>query len=370
MIGRTVLSLRGVLTAVAAAAGLFLAVPVLLVGLPFWGMGFAVRAGSGLWRRMRIEASPWQELVRFEPVVGWRPRAGLRAYAEGSRVFRLTTDREGWRGRATLEDAGIVVFGDSFAFGHGADDGDFFADLRKHPTVKSVGANGYNMVQALLWMERLSDRLGDKLVVWFVYYGNDLYENLRPNLDRYRMPFVRQQEGSDWEIVTSHVREEPWPFPTPRRYYARLAEICCPTFLSERVFAACRYLIRRGQSVCGEAGASLAIMGIPDITQISTEGIHRLEMAAPAGQRPDAALPDRRLREICGQFGLPFVALRDHLGPEHHQEGDCHWNRRGHRRVAALLAELHARRVTSPATEMAPARHGDTSRPLREAVIP
>ena len=264
-------------------------------------------------------------------------------------------------------DADIVVFGDSFAFGHGADDRDFFAEVSSHPVIKAIGSNGYNLVQSLLWMERLASQLEGKLVVWFVFYGNDLYENLRPNLDRYRMPFLRQVAGTtSWEIVTSHVREEPWPFPTYRRYHERLAEICCPTYLSQRVFAAFRHLAERGREVCREVGADLAIIGIPDITQITADGVLRLEELAPTGQRLDVSLPDRRLRQICAQLGLPFVALRDHLGPEDHQHDDCHWNRRGHRKVAALIAQLHAQQAltTEPAGS-----DGRAQAALQEAAI-
>ncbi len=359
--------LRAFLTTLTASLGLVLSLPVVLIGLPFWGVSATVRAGAWLQRRLRPQPSPWQDLVQFEPIVGWRPRAELRAHAEGSRVFHVTTDAGGWRGHTALADADIVVFGDSFAFGHGADDRDFFAEVRSRPTIKAIGSNGYNLVQSLFWMERLAPQLEGKLVAWFVYYGNDLYENLRPNLDRYRMPFVRQVAGTtSWEIVTSHVREEPWPFPTQRRYHERLAEICCPTFLSQRAFAAVRHLAERGREVCREVGADLAIIGIPDITQINAEGIRRLEGLAPAGHRPDVSLPDRRLREICAQLGLPFVALRDHLGPEDHLQGDCHWSRGGHRKVAALLAGLHAEHEVSSAPVHA---GGRAAAPLQEAVI-
>ena len=55
------------------------------------------------------------------------------------------------------------------------------------------------MVQTLLWMERLKDRLAGKLVVWLVFYGNDLMDNLHPNFDRYRTPFVRSRDdGAGW----------------------------------------------------------------------------------------------------------------------------------------------------------------------------
>jgi len=146
-------------------------------------------------------------------------------------VCHLTTDGEGWRGRTELRESDIVVFGDSFAFGYGVDDKKFFAGLNPDVRIKSIGVNGYNMVQSLFWMERLSVQLTGKLVVWFVYFGNDLYENLQPNLERYRMPFVRSFNGTgDWEIVTSHINATKWPFSSERRYHQRSQKFAVQLF--------------------------------------------------------------------------------------------------------------------------------------------
>src|SRR5690606_22804464 len=134
---------------------------------------------------------------------------------------------KGWRGSRTLDECGIVVFGDSFAFGYGADDRAVYSELDRELDVKPIGVNGYNMVQSFLWMERYAGHLEGKLVVWLIYHGNDLYENLCPNLDHYRMPFARETGGSDgWEIASEHVSVEPWPYPSKREYLAKLAEIC------------------------------------------------------------------------------------------------------------------------------------------------
>jgi hypothetical protein len=79
------------------------------------------------------------------------------------------------------------------------------------PRIKAIGANGYNMVQELLWMRRYAPQLAGKLVVWFVYHGNDLFDNLQPNVFQYRTPFVRERhDGRGWEVVTEHVRRSPW----------------------------------------------------------------------------------------------------------------------------------------------------------------
>jgi hypothetical protein len=103
-----------------------------------------------------------------------------------------------------MEQADTVVFGDSFAFGYGVDDTDHFANHVPRHAVKAIASPAYSMVHGLLWMERLADRLADKTVIWLVYSGNDLVDNLRPAMATYRMLFVREHDGT-WEIVTDHV---------------------------------------------------------------------------------------------------------------------------------------------------------------------
>ena len=104
--------------------GVLLVIPILFLALPFWGVSGATRAITGL---IRPKVLPWQQLIEYEPTVGWKPKSNLDAYANADGVFRLTTDAEGWRGPTSLEESEIVVFGDSFAFGYGADDKKFYA---------------------------------------------------------------------------------------------------------------------------------------------------------------------------------------------------------------------------------------------------
>lgn len=332
--------IRTTMTMLAAAAGLLATLPVVLLGLPFWFVGGATRAVRGLLGRVRGRALPWRRLMAYEPVVGWKPKPGIRARGRAARPYRIVTDAEGWRGRATLEESDVVVLGDSFAFGHGADERVLYANQHPRLRIKPVGTNGYSMVHGLLWLERLAPRLRGKTVVWFVYYGNDLYENLRPNLDRYRMPFVRQRATGAWEVVTRHVGPEPWPCPRPRRYLARLAEISSDGPLAKRVFSACGFLIDRARAVCTTAGAALVVVGVPSHHQLSPEGRAFLRRCSPEPEACDPLSVDRRLRAVCAERDVRFVALSEHLGPGDYSPDDGHWTARGHRRVAALLGHL------------------------------
>jgi hypothetical protein len=340
--GRT--ALRHLLAAVAALASLVVVVPVGVVLLVLWAVSAAAR---GVMRLTNPRTTPWEELVEFEPEVGWKPRPNLDCHAEdlAGDPFHVVTDASGWRGSAGLSSSDLVVFGDSFVFGYAMDDEDLFLRHAGEARVMAMGAPGYSMVQPVLWMERLGAELQGKLVVWMVYLGNDLYDSLRPSTDGYRSPAVRVAgDGTDPTIVTEHVREGRLGFPGDRGVEAYI-EICSDGPLSRRVFAAAEYLIERGRAACRASGADLVVVSIPELSAAPRGILERKLARGEASGRFDEGLPDRTLAAVCDGLGVEFVPLAEHLGPEHYLEVDWHWNRAGHRRVGRVLGDLHARWV-------------------------
>jgi hypothetical protein len=332
-------ALRALLALLTSLVGLFLVVPVVLLALPFW-----VMAGlTSFFRSMFDEPIvSWKKLIEFEPVVGWKPKANLSARAMADEPFHLTTDAFGWRGKRTIAESDLIVFGDSFAFGYGVDDRTMYAETVTDLRIKAVGVNGYNLVQSYLWMERYASLLEGKLVVWLIYHGNDLYENLCPNLDHYRMPFVRSASSGGWEIVTDHVSPDPWPYPSRRQYLEKLAEICTGGFLAERAFGACEFLIERAARTCSESGSELVVVTAPDASQIRPQGIASLRGMSRAPDRFDPDLPDHHIAAICRQAGVRFLALKDHVRAEDFKSRDVHWKPSGHRKFGRVLARLHS----------------------------
>jgi hypothetical protein len=333
--------IRTLLAALGAAVALVASVPVLLVGLPFWVVSALTRLVGSAVRRGQPESVPWSSVIEFMPEIGWRNRPGARARVRSDRSFQVTLDDDGWRGSRSIDESEILVFGDSFAFGHGVDDDAFFADRTSGVKVKALGADGYNMVQGLLWMERLRDRLDGKLVVWFAFYGNDLMDNLRTNLERYRTPFVKSglREG-EWEIVTEHVGPEPWPFDPHWGYRDKIAEICTPGHHADRAFSACDFLIGRAHDLCTAAGARLVVVGIPDVKMMDPRELPRLRERSSNATLFDPGIPDSRLNAMCTSRGVPFVSLSGIVPVQDHLPNDCHWTAKGHGRVARLMERL------------------------------
>ena len=321
-----------------------LAAPAAVVAAPFWMVAGATRR---LPRLLRLEPQllAWMDAMQYEPVVGWRTRPNLNGYLEADGPFRFTTDAEGWRDASLgIDDAELLVFGDSYAFGQGVNDADLYSRHTNGIRTKALGSNGYSMVHAVLWMELLAERLAGRHVVWFVYLGNDLYDNLRPNYGRYRMPFVTQRDDG-WQIETSNVSEQQWPFPERHPdYAAELARLCTPSRQTDRALAAANYLIDWAHAVCSAAEARLSIVTVPRRDQIDPERLEGLRALSPDPVAFDAQLLDNALRSHCAEIGIPLVALADHLSHRDYFDVDIHWTTTGHRRVGRILSGLHQAR--------------------------
>jgi hypothetical protein len=332
---------RSLLVFIALVAALFLVLPVVAVGLVFVAVAGFVRLAESTFRS-GPQPGPWRDLVQYEPDIGWRPRPNLDSYATADDRFHLTTGPDGWRGQTPIEDADVVVFGDSFSFGHGADDDAMYTAFCDDLRVKAIGSDGYNMVHGLLWMKRLAPKLSGKLVVWFVYYGNDLHENILPAMGRYRMPYLAERpDQRGWEVVTDHVSPEPWLMPTPKSYHPVLAELCCDTHFSKRVFAACEHLIAEVNQICNHAGARLVIAGIPDRVQLTRPGRAKLATLAPQKACFDPAYLDNQMGLLCRGQDVSFVPMSDRLSARDYLVHDIHWRRTGHQKAARLLKEVH-----------------------------
>jgi hypothetical protein len=345
--------MRAILAAITTLVSLLCVAPVLVLVLPFWAIACLTRTIAPLFERPYVS---WQHLIEYDPHIGWKPKANLDAYYLASRDDMLTpyhiiTDAQGWPGTTSLAASQIVVFGDSFAFGYGVDIDVSYAMLHPHLRIKAIAAPGYNMVQELLLMRQLSVQLRDKLVVWFIYIENDLFDNLMPNLRHYRMPFVRTNSGiNDWHIVTHHICPTLWHYTsTHRPYYSFLAQICTPNTLSQRVYSACNFLIKEGHDVCQQAGARLAIMTIPNVKQLSQAGIAFLAAQGAYGQQIDADFPDQQISEMCQQWSVPFLAAKQYMREQDYKKYDVHWNEQGHQRFAQLLAHLYQCYLTGDA---------------------
>ena len=334
-----------------AALGLVLLFPLVVLGVPFVLIAWLTR---GIARAVEPPVVRWPQIFEFDTLLGWRAKNNLDCHVLEDRgdVFHVVTDRYGWAGNRTIDDSQMIVIGDSHAWGYGTDHKHTFGQLAGDVSIKAVGVPGYNLVQELLLMEQLAPQLKSKLVVWFVYVGNDLTDNLSPEAGQYRLPFVRQVgEHGSWEIVTRHLSPDKWRASDAvkfRRYYAVLPALHSDTFLAKRAYAACDYILARGAKVCTEAGAKLVVLSIPSPEAMRPDEMAKLSAARGFTRPVDLNLPDRKLRESCARHAISFVPLKDLLESRHFQDRDDHWTEEGHRRVADLLQNIYQEHRIAP----------------------
>lgn len=348
-------TVRLIVAILSAPLALALILPVVLIGVPFWAVAHLTRR---LAHWIEPGFLPWNQLLDFDSVLGWKPKPGLDAHylVNGDEVFRIKTDSLGWAGETSIAESQVLVVGDSFAFGYGIEPHSSFASIRNGVRIKAVGAPGYSMVQELLLMRQLGQHMRGKLIVWFICIDNDLYDNLNPDRPNYVWaPFVRRvgHEGSiRWEIVTHQLStSKSFTWVDGANYYRMLAELCTPGYFSERAYSAASFLIEEGQRVCSEAGARLVVMSIPNRNQLGSEGIKFLASQLGPGRKADeidASFPEEQIGEACRKWNVAFVAGRDFLEFNDYKQWDPHWNITGHRKVARMLNRIyltHAPRV-------------------------
>lgn len=340
--------IRNLLAVVVSIFGLVFLIPFMVMGIPLWLISSLTRAVTYF---LKPRFSPWRDLIEFEPTIGWKPMSNLDTHyvAVGNDICHIITDSYGWLGRNRLSDSSIVVIGDSFAFGYGVNINDSYMETNPNLRVKAIGAPGYNMVQELMIMRKISPQLNGKLVVWFICLQNDLFDNLRPDKPNfYRTPFVRNiNDGGDWEVVTSHVNKAKWPYPTLKRPYASMfSKLCIKNRLSDHVYSACEFLISEALSVCKNAGAQLAIMTIPSKNQLSDfDQIGRKNLAKHLVNVSEKDIntdyPDQCFGDICNKFRVMFYPAKNYLGQKDYKTYDCHWTKSGNKRVANILSDIY-----------------------------
>jgi hypothetical protein len=330
-------------TAVVAALGLVVLLPLVLATLPLAVLAWLSRALGGL-RLRRAAPVSWPEILEYDAELGWKPKPNLDVgYLDYiGDLCSIKTCADGWPGAVALGDGDMYVVGDSYAFGYGVHHRESYFTQVTDLKVKPLAAPGYNMVQGLLLLRKFKRLLAGKTVVWLVCLENDLTENVTPaHPNHYRIPFVRQTERG-WTIVTEHLSRERWPFPIAA---ARLSSVLPLVFtrsaFADRLYSAAEYLLAQASECCRSVGARLVVVTVPMRAQVSTAHMDGLRRRA-ADLALDPARPDEAMAAICTRLGIGFRAGADVLAFEDFKSRDSHWMPSGHRKIGRLLVRLDA----------------------------
>jgi len=116
----------------------------------------------------------WSERALSDVEVGWSLPPARRA------TLAFSYDALGFRNPARLQQADVALVGDSYVEGAYNDDADVVArrlEARLGRPVASLAVAGFGTMQELVVIDRIAPRFAPKVVVWFFFEGNDLYDD-------------------------------------------------------------------------------------------------------------------------------------------------------------------------------------------------
>ncbi len=289
----------------------------------------------------------------------------------------------------------VLVLGDSFAFGWGAERDVTFevqmerlqaaarAERQERPLeVVNAGVPGYNLYQSLMALEKKGWKVDPDVILLAAFIQNDFSENLATEAwleQKKTRPRKEKKKGgvAGWLEEHSHAyvwlrvkykssyRLQRMWYKLTRRFnekeerykYRNLlvfrtpvpAEMEAEWRLSERLLLRLRDTVRA-------RGRNLLVALVPSELQVvrgTWERDGRKEGLDPASFDLEAA--NRRVAAFCRAAGIPVVDLfpgfraASERGEVLYLPSDHHWNAQGHRLAAeTLLAELRKRGWLAP----------------------
>lgn len=319
---------------------------------------------------------------------------GLPRTAE--RRITFTYDRWGYRNTHEMEHADVVLLGDSYVEGWYVSDGETVAARlaeRLGRPVADLGVAGYGTLQELRVLKGDAVARAPRVVVWFFFEGNDLYDD--QHFENYLLaepPSPAETvphpdglaAGHGWKqrsfVLEAWRSVRRWAHPlVPNRapywamlrgrsgtagrvYFADYAQVPWTDYEVER-WATARSAIEEGAAFAASRGIELVLAYVPikyrvyeDVIEVPPESPIRRwqtwsELPELFGQLCEA------ISRPCLDLTDPFVAAaRRGLLP--YARTDTHWSAEGHAlaaaRVAALLADEGLLAAPDPASESNP----------------
>jgi lysophospholipase L1-like esterase len=283
----------------------------------------------------------------------------------------VTYDRRGYRNATELDRADIVLIGDSYVEGSYVSDDQAVSSLLQAGLVRPVanlGVAGYGTAQELIVLNRDAMPLQPRVVIWFFFEGNDLYNDyqfenvlLAPREVR-ATPWT---EGHGWWrrsfVRNAHTQLRLMLYPLVPRYCPHFGTVSVGPHRGQKVFFwpegavpwteferdrwdRAQRTLREAARATRERDVNLLLVYVPIKFRVYRDFIQ----LSPGGELRDWALwslPDL-FAQFCRTEGLACLdltgLLRDSVrtGGMPHAPTDSHWSSEGHRLIARALEEL------------------------------
>jgi|MDTC01.1.fsa_nt_gb hypothetical protein len=319
----------------------------------------------------RPPGQSWTGHVRGDVVSAWNLPIGT------PRQISFTTDSRGFRNPNDRDQADVVLLGDSYVEGWYVSDNETSAALleqRLGRPVTNLGVSGFGTLQQLRVLRRYALPMHPKLVAWFFFEGNDLYddqefENMLVYLEDHDIGALGSDppSGFDWSryrraslltnaygllrrvarpLVQMALPAHGWyrdQTGTPRRlFYFNYAALPFTAYEKER-FDTTKGAFRDGVALARQQGVTVALFFVPMKFRVYGE---LCSFAADSPCRSWAPWDlSTRFEAFCAEAGIDCVDLSNSIrdaaaaGRLLYAPEDSHWNADGH---AFVAEQVHA----------------------------
>jgi len=288
--------------------------------------------------------------------------------------IRFTYDQWGYRNAEEMKNADVVLIGDSFVEGHNVSDHETVAaNLQSHlgKTVANLGIAGYGTLQGLRVLKGDAAQRNPQAVVWFLFEGNDLYEDqefenailAEPTAPTPIVAGSGRQKSWTERSFTNAIfkRIRYWSHPLiPRRpphwaylsvgqqereivYFYDYGAVPWTDYEQDR-WAITKDALLEGARYCNDQGIELIIAYVPTKYRVYRDFI-QLPEGSEMAQWSVWPLPEI-FGKFCEDADLTCVDLtppliehtRTNQNPYFHT--DTHWSTDGHAAVASIVADM------------------------------
>ena len=308
----------------------------------------------------------WTGRVRSDLASSWNVPLGA------SKLLSFTTDARGFRNRREREQTDVVLIGDSYVEGWYVSDDETAAvvlEQRLGRPVSNLGVSGFGTLQELVVLRQSALPQRPRLVAWFFFEGNDLYDDqefentllylqdhdvdelgfdlgLDFDWPRFRgASFVRNAYGRlrrtshplVHKPVPAHCRYRDAAGASHRLYFHDYAALPFTDYEQER-FETTKTAFREGIAVGREEGVAVVLLFVPMKFRVYGE-FCSFAPESPYQQWEPWDLPTR-FAAFCADGGIECVDLSEPMrqaaatGRLLYAPEDSHWNAEGHAFVA------------------------------------
>src|SRR5262249_51024452 len=279
----------------------------------------------------------------------------------------FTYDRWGYRNTAEMEQASIVLIGDSYVEGWYVSDEQTVASQLGHRLgqfVANLGVAGYGTTQELRVLKGDALAKKPKVIAWFFFEGNDLYDDRW--FEEYFLAGETTPESNQWKqrsfTLNAFRYIRVWSDPiVPNRapYWALLPKedgssrriyffdyAAVPwTELEESRWEKTKQTFRDGIQAARANGASIILIYVPIKFRVYPDFI-KIPPASPLHHCGAWKSLPQNFMEFCRTASVPCEDLTDRLqqavgdGVDVYPLNDTHWSPEGTAVVAAELERL------------------------------